>query len=282
MTPLGGAPAWLRVIAWFGALAVVSAWAEIVGNVWCIWMTRRGSRARVERSNRLVTWWGSTLTDLVFRLLGAKLVVDGTVPPGRYIVVSNHQSTADIAILISVLRPLNCKFVAKRQLGRGLPAVSVALGRAGGALIARHPSRRDIARLRVMARGLEHWDGSAILFAEGKRSRDGSVLPYRTGAIRIVAEEAPLPLLPVAVDGTHVAADLPGFIKRMPGARGRICIGEPVPVARWSGRLDEEVARIREWAIAEIADGRRRGLAPTPASATQAGHPSDDLARTPA
>ena len=262
---MGTLERWARVGAYFSALAVVFAYSEVIGNAWCIWLTRPGSLARVRRSNWLVRHWGATLCDLTMRVLRSELDLRGTVPPGRYVVVSNHQSTADISILIWTLRGLNCKFVAKRMLGWGMPAVSVALAKAGGALISRHASRRDIARLRRMAQELEAWDGSAVLFAEGQRARDGRVLPYRLAAARIVAEESRLPLLPIAIDGTHVASDLPGFARWMPGARVVLTLGDPVPFERWEGRFEETLEEIRAWAVATIEAARRDGsIAPPP------------------
>ena len=150
----------------------------------------------------------------------------GTVPPGRYIVVSNHQSTADIAILPWALRRLNVKFVAKEELGRGSRRCRWRSALGFGADFARG-TRDDIARIKVMARGLAHWEASVVIFPEGTRSRDGRLLPDKPGAVRIVATDAALPLLPVAIDGTHVAPDLAGFARACRGARGTVTIGGP-------------------------------------------------------
>jgi 1-acyl-sn-glycerol-3-phosphate acyltransferase len=223
---------------------------DVIGHFWCLWPTRRGSPERVARSNWIVRTWGGILFRLTTGWLRAGMVRHGDIPPGRFVVVSNHQSTADIAILIATLEGLECKFVAKRQLGWGLPSVSTALARMGGVLISRRPSRRDVEKLRRMGAALQGWNGSAVVFAEG--------------ALRLVAEEAKLPLLPVALDGTHVAADLPGFVRRMPGARVGMWIGEPTPYESWNGRLDEAVDDIRRWTVARIDDGRRSGLVPPP------------------
>ena len=68
-----------------------------------------------------------------------------------------------------------------------------------------------MARIKGMARGLAYWTASVVIFPEGTRSRDGSLQPYKSGAVRIVANETGLPLLPVAIDGTYVAPDLRGL-----------------------------------------------------------------------
>lgn len=255
---------WLRVGAYFVALvAVCLAW-EAWGRVWGLWTTRPGSPERVRRCNLVMRTWGQVLTRLTFSVLGARLDVAGAIPPGRFVVVSNHQSTADIAILIWALAPLECRFVAKEELGRWLPAVSMALRHFGSALIAREGSREDLARMKAMASDLALWNASAIIFAESTRSRDGSLLPYKAAAVRIVAKESGLPILPIAIDGTHVASDLPGFARDMPGAVGRITIGAPIAPEQWRGRLDEVVEDVRLWTHEIIERGRATGAVPPP------------------
>jgi 1-acyl-sn-glycerol-3-phosphate acyltransferase len=180
-------------------------------------------------------------------------------------VVSNHQSFADIVLLPWVLRSLNVKFVAKEELRRGIPTVSMALTYWGSALITREANRDDIGRMRAMARGLRYWEGSVVIFPEGTRSRECGLLPYKAGAVRIVAKEARLPLLPVAIDGTHVAPDLSALVRFMPGARGAVTIGTPVPPDVWDDRLEEVVEEIRTWASETIVQGRRDGTVPPPA-----------------
>lgn len=255
---------WARLAIYFVAMLAVCLYCEVIGRAWCLWLAPKGSKTRVHRANLVTRHWHVVLTGLTLRVLGSRLDVRGTVLPGRYVVVSNHQSIADIAILPWALRSLNVKFVAKEKLGQGIPTVSMSLKHWGSALISREATREDIARMKVMARGLAHWEGSVVIFPEGTRSRDGRLLPYKSAAVRIVAKETGLPLLPVAVDGTHVAPDLSSFALRMPGARGTVTIGTPIPPEAWVGRLDSVVEEIRAWARETIETGRRDGRVPPP------------------
>jgi 1-acyl-sn-glycerol-3-phosphate acyltransferase len=259
-----------RVLVYFAGMLAVCLYCEVIGRVWSLWLAPAGSKTRVRRANRITRHWNVALTTLTFKVLGAHLEVRGEVPEGRFIVVSNHQSTADVAILPWALRRLNLKFVAKEELGRFIPTVSMALTHWGSALISRQGTRQDIARLKAMAHGLDHWEGSAVIFPEGTRSRDGCLLPYKAAAVRIVAEAAPLPILPVVIDGTHVASDLPGFAWRMPGARGVLTIGAPITPHEWNGRIEEVVEEIRTWADETINAGRRDGSVPPPLLWTEA------------
>jgi 1-acyl-sn-glycerol-3-phosphate acyltransferase len=255
---------WTRLTLYFTGLVVVCLYCEVIGRVWSLWLAPEHSQARAHRANLVTRHWHVVLTELTLRLLRCRLDVRGTVPPGRYIIVSNHQSTADIAILPWALRSLNVKFVAKEELGRGIPTVSMALTHWGSALISREATRDDVARIKKMSRGLAYWSASVVIFPEGTRSRDGRLLPYKSGGVRIVAHETSLPLLPVAIDGTHVAPDLPGFARHMPGKRGTVTIGTPIPRQAWEGRLDEAVEEIRVWAQETIETGRRDGSVPPP------------------
>ena len=255
---------WARLLVYFVGMLVVCLYCEVIGRVWSLWLAPKGSKARVRRANRVTRHWNVVLTELTLRVLRPRLDVRGEIPPGRFVVVSNHQSTADIAILPWALRSLNLKFVAKEELGRFIPTVSMALTHWGSALISREATRQDITRMKVMARELDYWDGSVVVFPEGTRSRDGRLRPYKAAAVRIVAQESGLPLLPVVIDGTHVASDLVGFALRMPGGRGTLTIGPPIPPEVWNGRIEDVVEEIRTWALETIAMGRRDGSVPPP------------------
>ncbi len=246
----------LQLATYSFVMLAVCLYCECIGRVWCMWLAPKGSLERVRRANRLVRHCNVELTRLTLAIFNAELEIAGTVPDGRFIIVSNHQSIADIAILSSTLRNTNLKFVAKKSLGRGIPGVSLVLREWGSALVSRNGSRQDVARLRAMARQLEHWEGSVVVFPEGTRSRDGRLLPYKAAAVRIIAETANLPILPIAIDGTHAVSDLRGFVRNMAGARGRVTIGRPIPPEVWRHRVDEVVDEVREWTSETIAAGR--------------------------
>jgi 1-acyl-sn-glycerol-3-phosphate acyltransferase len=259
-----------RLVVYFPAMAIVSLYCEVAGRIWCKALAPAGSPDRVRRANRVTRHWNIVLTRLTLWAFKARLDVRGTVPPGRFIVISNHQSIADIAILASSLAGLNVKFVAKEELGRGIPAVSLALREWGSALISRNGSRRDLARLRAMAAGLEHWNGSIAIFPEGTRSRDGKVQAFKPAAVRIVSEVANLPILPVAIDGTYAASDLIGFAKNLSGAHGTLTIGQPIPPEAWRGNVDQVVQEVRAWIEDTLERGRASAKVPVKADVADA------------
>ena len=78
--------------------------------------------------NVVIRFWGRSVYALCRFVAGMRsVVVEGTVPAGRCVVVANHQSTADIPVLFEVLRDKNVKFIVKKELLRSIPFASTAM-----------------------------------------------------------------------------------------------------------------------------------------------------------
>jgi 1-acyl-sn-glycerol-3-phosphate acyltransferase len=116
-----------------------------------------------------------------------------------YVVVCNHQSQYDILLVYGWLK-LDLKWVMKQEL-RKIPAVGIGCEKAGHIFVDRKNPRK--AR-RAVEQALESLgNGVGILFfAEGTRSLDGALLPFKKGAFRIAIEQQ-LPVLPVTLLGTR-------------------------------------------------------------------------------
>jgi len=69
---------------------------------------------------------------------------------------------------------------------------------------------------------------SLLVFAEGTRSRDGRILPFKKGPF-VLAAEAGVPVVPVAISGAG-RLNPKGIIAVQPGEI-RIALGEPVDPA---------------------------------------------------
>jgi 1-acyl-sn-glycerol-3-phosphate acyltransferase len=237
----------VRLIIYFAGLAFVSIYCELIGRIWCLALTSKRSPIRVRRSNALMRHGSVVLMRLTETILNTRLEIRGHIPEGRFLVVSNHHSPADIAVLSSALSKLNLKFVAKTQLGRGIPTVSMALRHFGSALVSRPAARQDLKRLEDTAADLSFWEGSIVVFPEGTRSRDGRTQPYKRGAVRVLAERAGLPILPIAIDGTQAAFHLRDLAKLIDNGHGVVTIGLPIPREDWEGRLDVVLGEVRAW-----------------------------------
>jgi len=64
-----------------------------------------------------------------------------------YIFVSNHQSMFDIPPLIYYLRNYHAKFIAKKELAKGIPSISLNLRIGENCAINRKDARQSIAAL---------------------------------------------------------------------------------------------------------------------------------------
>lgn len=172
-----------------------------------------------------------TLTAL-FWITGTRVHIER--PPSiqsrtGYALISNHQSLLDIAILGGQLFTNFPKYVAKKELGKGIPSISLNLKRGGNALIDRDDRRQAIGAIRELARTAQERNVSVAIFPEGTRSRDGSLGEFkRAGALALLREADQLPVVPMAIDG---AWEMFRY-NMMPvpfGTTVRVRFGDPVP-----------------------------------------------------
>ena len=141
------------------------------------------------------------------------------------VLVANHMSMADVFLLIATLPP-QVHFVAKKSLF-SLPWFGQLLHVAGFIPIDRSNRQRAIASLEQAARRIR--DGYPVLvFAEGTRSRDGRLQPFKKGAFHL-ALRAEVPVMPIAVSGTWSIVRPTGWFRVRPG-KAHVSYGRPIPV----------------------------------------------------
>ena len=128
------------------------------------------------------------------RISGARIID----PRRPYVVVSNHQSLADIPLLAHL--PWEMKWVAKQELFR-VPLVGWMMQMAGDIPVSRTDARSGASALLKARRYLER-HCSVMFFPEGTRTRDGRVGRFNDGAFRL-ALRAGVPVLPIAVEGSR-------------------------------------------------------------------------------
>ncbi|MDX2013125.1 MAG: lysophospholipid acyltransferase family protein [Myxococcaceae bacterium] len=162
--------------------------------------------------------------DSVLRVSGVKTVCRGLehLPPGNFVLCVNHQSNFDAMVLYRHIRR-HFRFVAKAQL-RKVPVFGYALERAGNVFVDRTGGDGDKAKLHEAARQVRD-RVSVVFFAEGTRSDDGVLKPFKKGAA-IMALEAQVPLVPAALAGTH--AILPKGTVAIRPKPAALVIGRPL------------------------------------------------------
>jgi 1-acyl-sn-glycerol-3-phosphate acyltransferase len=168
----------------------------------------------------------------LFKICGTKILIerpDTLRPRTGYAVISNHQSLLDIAIIGGILFTNFPKYVAKMELGRGIPSISLNLKRGGNALIDRSDARQAIAAIRDMAVTAQERNVSVAIFPEGTRSRDGRLGEFRkAGSDALLRQAHSLPVVPMAIDGSWKL--LENNLKPVPfGTTVRVRFGDPIP-----------------------------------------------------
>jgi 1-acyl-sn-glycerol-3-phosphate acyltransferase len=118
-------------------------------------------------------------------------------PRRPYVVVSNHQSIADIPVIAKL--PWEMKWVVKKELFR-LPFAGWMLRLAGDIPVDRKDPRSGARTLLAANKYLQR-NCSVMFFPEGTRSMDGRVGRFNDGAFHL-AIKAQVPILPLAVEGS--------------------------------------------------------------------------------
>ena len=167
----------------------------------------------------------------VFAISGVAVQFEGRdrfADRGGFLFISNHQSMFDVPIFGGALTENYPKYVAKSELARGIPSVSLNLKRGGNALINRGDREQAIEAIAEMGRACEERDVSAVIFPEGTRSRDGSLGAFRTGGAMALLEAAPnLSVIPTVIDGSwKVFRD--NMLPVPYGTAVRVRFGEPI------------------------------------------------------
>jgi 1-acyl-sn-glycerol-3-phosphate acyltransferase len=172
--------------------------------------------------------------------------------PERFLLVTNHQSLFDIPLLIALFPQAKLRFVAKKELGAGIPFVSLILRCQGHALIARKgDATRAMRAILRMARRCEREGTCPVIFPEGTRSLDGEVGVFHTAGVRKILDVTPLPIVVAALDGGWRVAKVRDAMNNLQGARFRVRVLAVTPTLS----SKREVLAALEKARAEIASG---------------------------
>lgn len=182
---------------------------------------------------------------------GARVRYEGTEHAAASlpcVYISNHQSLVDVWALLPAL-PNAVRFVAKRSLFR-IPFLGWSLWAGGFIPIDRGHRARAIRSLEVAAERIRN-GRPVLLFAEGTRSRDGRLAPFKRGAFHL-AVRAGVPVVPVAVSGTYDILRPRTLVVR-PGSV-TIRFGEPIDVGAYRpDDVDGLLERVRASVVAMLA-----------------------------
>lgn len=134
------------------------------------------------------------------RIVGIRVRVEGleNIPPGACVFISNHVSNAD-ALAFTPAIPRRVAILIKQELFR-IPILSTGMRRAQFIPVDRSDREAAAASIDVAVRTLKEGLSFAI-FAEGTRSADGHLRPFKRGAFTIAIQSG-APIVPVSISGT--------------------------------------------------------------------------------
>ena len=144
------------------------------------------------------------------------------------IMVSNHQSVHDIPAIIWFLRKYHPKFVAKKELGKGIPSISFNLRHGGSVLIDRKDPRQAISEIKKLGKYIEKNNRTAVIFPEGTRSRDGVPKRFSPNGLKMLIKYAPSAyIVPITVNNSWKFLRYGGFPSDL-GIHLKFDIHEPI------------------------------------------------------
>jgi 1-acyl-sn-glycerol-3-phosphate acyltransferase len=163
---------------------------------------------------------------------------------GGCVVVANHSSHADTAVLLAALPPkAKPVFGAAADYWFDVPVRRFIATSLAGVLPVRRSGGGSYDALLAAAAPALKAGRTVVIYPEGTRSTDGSIGEFRSGALRL-ARECGVPIVPVALTGT---ADVLPKGGRWSPAPMQVRIGEPIdPNIASAAQLREQVLALRE------------------------------------
>src|SRR6478672_348964 len=140
---------------------------------------------------RFARGWART----ILFMSGVPLHVSGrdrlaSLVSGSAVIVANHESLADILVLLASL-PIQVRFLAKRRIF-SVPVLGWSIRAAGFIPVDRGDHRRGAATFEAAMARLQG-GRSVIVFPEETRTRTGELLPFKKGAA-LLALRSGLPI----------------------------------------------------------------------------------------
>ena len=137
----------------------------------------------------------------------------------------------DIPPLIWYLRKYYPKFVAKKELAKGIPSISLNLRIGENCAIDRKDRKQALAALSKFAENVHQKDRSVVIFPEGTRSRTGVPKPFQRNGLKLIMKKVPdASLVPVTVNNSW-KVDRYGKFPYGIGNHITVTVHQPIPIA---------------------------------------------------
>ena len=166
----------------------------------------------------------------------------------KYVVVSNHQSLADIVLMYKTR--MQFKWVAKDSLFE-IPILGWNMR------LAKHIrlERGDFSSIKRAYRQASQWlrNGvSVVFFPEGTRSDNQEMGTFQNGAFKLAIKER-VPILPIRIEGTKDAIPKGSWLFTTKIS----CVIKVLSPIDTSGLLPQDFVRLREWTREQLSNGAK-------------------------
>jgi len=232
----------LIIVLWVFLVTVVVATTVII----CSFFSRTGNGPHL-----LARFWANS----ILWVARVKVTVSGIEkldPERSYIYMPNHQSNADIPLLLGQL-PVQFRWLAKAELFK-IPVFGRAMRGVGYISIDRSNRKSAFESLERAARTIRAGT-SVLIFPEGTRSRDGHILPFKKGGF-VLSVDSGVPIVPIIIRGTRDIIPKGHFMIRPAPVTMQIL--DPVETAGYTRKTkDALLERIRSILIDNFESERR-------------------------
>jgi 1-acyl-sn-glycerol-3-phosphate acyltransferase len=179
---------------------------------------------------------GRTWAKLSLRIFGVHVHLIGleNLEKGKtYVYVSNHASMFDIPAVIGSI-PEEVRIVYKKELSY-VPIWGWALAVGHYISIDRLSAKDAMKSLDDAAEKIRQ-GASVLLFAEGTRTRDGKLQPFKRGAFSLAAKSG-IPVVPLTINNSFNI--MPKGSLRVRPADISLTVDKPIPTTSIDGKADE-------------------------------------------
>jgi len=185
----------LSLWAWFEVIGVIVSWTLMISILYVF-------AAPFTKVRRFMGWWFRKGGHAIIALNPMwKVAISGYHPPRwlpAHVVVSNHQSIADIPVISNLHWEM--KWLSKER-NFELPFFGWMMKMVGDVPLVRGEKGSTTAAMKRCRWYLDH-DMPVMIFPEGTRSNDGTIKPFKDGAFRLAIESG-CPILPIVVAGSR-------------------------------------------------------------------------------
>ncbi|HLT33889.1 MAG TPA: lysophospholipid acyltransferase family protein [Aquaticitalea sp.] len=161
------------------------------------------------------------------------------------IIVANHQSMYDISPIMWYMRKHHPKFIAKKELGHGIPSVSYNLRHGGSVLIDRKNPRQALPAIMKFGTYIEDTKRAAVIFPEGTRSKTGIPKPFQTKGLEVLIKKVPSgTIVPISINNSWKMLRYGKFPMGI-GNHLKFTVHQPIKIATFVNR-EELIASVEK------------------------------------